>query len=927
MKIHSNNFKQKIKEIGREVDSRIIFGDTVLSKNELNAVTPSFEGALLKSVMKQLEIDSNVEIPIGTNLRYEFGLKVDDGYEYISFGDYVVYNVEKCEDTKSYKIICYDKMLKAMVEYKKLNIEYPISIRNYINSICLVLGLTFKNRNQSFANYDKMIKNDMYDGLGYTFRDILDELAQVTASTICIDNNGELEVRYINDTQDEIDEEFLKDVNVNFGEKYGPINSIVLSRSGESDNIFKDDPKSVELNGRCELKIIDNQIMNYNDRDQYLGDILNKLNGLEYYLNDFTSTGIIYYDVCDRYGVKIGDNVYSCVMFNNEILVTQGIEENIYTEKPEETQTDYTKADKTDRKINQAYIIVDKQNQQIESVVSQTEEQNQKIAKVTQTVDELNSKISDIADITISQESNDGKVNIDNVNASEPIRILVRPNGENIAYLYPNLDLYPSNKSTEEVVGIVPGQSLMPSSNLTPKKSVKAQNIFYPKNRKIIFNNTKNNKVVEYELPEDLNYFNNEVYDEFIMDYDALSCVVNKNVGVDKYGNTYKLDKPYVNEYKYPHIELEDGDYVVEVVGAERCYLFVRLMSQNIYTTQFATKAELNSEISQTVDAINLEVSKKIGESEAKALIKQSADEINLEVSKKVGNDEIISKINQSAEKVQINANKISLDGKEINLTSGNIVIKSNNFSVTKEGKITSTSGKIGGFDLGQNSFSANISTTYSFTKNDVDKVSSYISGNTKLTDAEISKYDVNGDGVVDKVDNLLIQRMYYGYTSSTINGNLEINSKETIRTLVLKDSSGKIQTSVGLNGIQTPSLSINGVPVQNSIGYNSGMSDSKVGYWIDDKPIYRRVITHTGEIRNGTSFAHYIYNIDKITKFESLFKIGDEYYSGATVLDTGSILSAKINKTNIIYVGNDYWTDQSGRERIFVVEYTKTTD
>ena len=32
---------------------------------------------------------------------------------------------------------------------------------------------------------------------------------------------------------------------------------------------------------------------------------------------------------------------------------------------PEETQTDYTKADKTDRKINQAYIIVNKQEQKI----------------------------------------------------------------------------------------------------------------------------------------------------------------------------------------------------------------------------------------------------------------------------------------------------------------------------------------------------------------------------------------------------------------------------------------------------------------------------------------------------------------------------------------------------------------------------------
>lgn len=929
MKLHTNDFKEQIKTLGKEIEVKISYGDTVLGVDNLNAVNLSYQGAILKSVMKQLDVDSNIDIPLGTVFKCEFGLKVNGEYEYINLGNYIVKSSEKQEDTGSYKIVCYDKLLISMHEYSKLPITYPISVRDYINSLCLVFGIKFKNKNEIFANYEKLIKSDLYDGLGYTFRDILDELAQVTASTICINNNDELEVRYINNTFDEIDEEFLRDVNVNFGEKYGPINSVVLSRSGESDNIYLRDENSVNDNGLCEIKIVDNQIMNFNDRDQYLGDILNKLNGLEYYLNDYSSTGIIYYDICDRYGVKVGDNVYSCVMFNDEINITQGIVENVFTEMPEETQTDYTKADKTDRRINQAYIIVDKQNQQIESVVSQTEEQNQKIAKVTQTVDELNSKISDIADITTSQESNDGRVSFDNINASEPIRIVIRPNGEHVSYLYPNSELYPSNKTTPEVIGIVPSENLTPSSSLTPKKSVKAQSIFYPKNRKIIFENTKNNKIVEYEIPEDLYYFNDEVYDEFIMDYDSLSCVVNKNVGIDKYGNAYKLDKTYINEYKYPHIELEDGDYNVKLLGAERAYIFVRLMSQNIYTTQFATKAELNSEISQTVDAINLEVSKKIDivNEETTSKINQKANEINLEVNKKVGNDEIISKINQSAEQVQINANKISLDGKEINLTSGNIVIKSNNFSVTKEGKITSTSGKIGGFDLGQNSFSANISTTYNFTKADVDKVVSYINGNTKLTDAEIIKYDVDGDGVVDKVDSLLIQRMYYGYASNTINGTLEINSKETIRTLILKDSNGKIKTSVGLSGIQTPSMSVNGVPIQNAISYDSGMSDMKVGYWIDGKPIYRRIVTHTGEIRNGTSFQHFIYNIDQITKFDILFKIGDEYYTKLTTLDTGAVLSAKINKTHITYIGNDYWTDQSGRERIFTIEFTKTTD
>ena len=107
--------------------------------------------------------------------------------------------------------------------------------------------------------------------------------------------------------------------------------------------------------------------MNDNDRADFLPDIYEKLNGLEFYTNDFSSTGICYYDLCDRYSVKIGENTYSCVMFNDEILVTQGLEENIYTELPEQTETDYKKADTADRKIKQAYIIVDKQNQTIES--------------------------------------------------------------------------------------------------------------------------------------------------------------------------------------------------------------------------------------------------------------------------------------------------------------------------------------------------------------------------------------------------------------------------------------------------------------------------------------------------------------------------------------------------------------------------------
>ena len=374
MKAHTSNLKNQIKTMGRELDSKISYTlngvNVELGKEQLNSITPTYQGALLKSVMKELDIDSNVYIPEKTILNYQFGVKVNSKYEYINFGNYVVYKAEKQEDTNSYKLTCYDKMLYSMVDYEKMNITYPISIRDYIKEICDKLGLTFANANDTFANYDKQIQNELYldedeNSLGYTFRDVLDELSQVTASCICINGNDELEIRYINDTNDTIDEEFLKDVNVKFGEKFGAVNTIVLSRSADSDNVYY--PETLPENP-YEFKISDNQIMNFNDRSDYLPDIYEKLNGLEFYINDFSSTGICYYELLDRYNVKIGDNTYSCIMLNDEINITQGLEENVFTEMPEETQTDYTKADKTDRKVNQTYVIANKQKGEIELV-------------------------------------------------------------------------------------------------------------------------------------------------------------------------------------------------------------------------------------------------------------------------------------------------------------------------------------------------------------------------------------------------------------------------------------------------------------------------------------------------------------------------------------------------------------------------------
>jgi hypothetical protein len=558
MKNVSSEYKNNIKKFGKEIDCKVSYYENntlvELEAKDLLNVSLHYEGALMKSVMAQLDIESTSDIPVEKTIDVEFGVKVGNEYEYITLGTFKVVKSEKQEDKNTYKLTCYDFLVNAMKDYKQLShyvltedeefiddknyyiivnneyrlytgertgnpsslnlyeyvyVTFPLTIREYITYLCSNIGIEFQNVSDTFPNYDKVMTEDMFlynDGssLGYTYRDVLDQLAEVTASIICINSFGKLELRRIDNKKEQltnksqynntannvsgifndsngsiriygtadtsgnaqitltqvpisitsgtkvqfssvkpmprqiyihahlvgggyqniaissgsrsspvvtlegdidyynlrfstvkntsydfttylsliivedepvveeavIDESSLKNINVKFGKKFGPINSIVLSRAGESDNVYRDDPESVQENGRCEIKIIDNQIMSKNDREDYLPDILEQLDGLYYYVNDFESTGITYLELGDRFDVSIDNELYSCLMLNDEINITQGLSENVFTELPEETETDYTKADKTDRRINETYIIVDKQNGEIRSRIS-----------------------------------------------------------------------------------------------------------------------------------------------------------------------------------------------------------------------------------------------------------------------------------------------------------------------------------------------------------------------------------------------------------------------------------------------------------------------------------------------------------------------------------------------------------------------------
>ena len=108
MKEHTSAFKDKIKQMGRQLRAVISYNNTVL-EDEIYSVTPVFEANILKSVMKQLDVETSVEIPVGTVFNFQAGLLVNDNYEMLNYGNYIVKEVEKQEDTDLYKLTCYEK--------------------------------------------------------------------------------------------------------------------------------------------------------------------------------------------------------------------------------------------------------------------------------------------------------------------------------------------------------------------------------------------------------------------------------------------------------------------------------------------------------------------------------------------------------------------------------------------------------------------------------------------------------------------------------------------------------------------------------------------------------------------------------------------------------------------------------------------------
>ena len=400
MRTHSSDYKESLKGI-KETDNKIFYTigqqESELDSENFFDLKKITNADLLTTVMKTFSFTSNKKLPNDTMFNLQSGLKVNGNYEYLDYGNFFLKEPPKYDlNSKKWEYECFDKMLFTMKDYVAPEyLTFPITVREYIKIIADECGLTFALAESTFVNYDKEILQDNYADGGYTYRDILDELSKAVCGWFYINDDDELDIKYPTETNEEFDNSYLLNINVDFNKKYGPVNSVVFSRAEGADNIYRRDERSIADNGLCELKISDNSLLDGDNREDFIDEIFNTIKGLEFYIMDVDTTGLMFLDVGDLFGFRIEDDfpalksgivksgimkargfqsgARKCLLLNSEVDLSSGMKETIFADEPEISETDYKSASLTDKGIKNAILKVNKATAEIELKVSKDE--------------------------------------------------------------------------------------------------------------------------------------------------------------------------------------------------------------------------------------------------------------------------------------------------------------------------------------------------------------------------------------------------------------------------------------------------------------------------------------------------------------------------------------------------------------------------
>ena len=126
--------KEPVKEL--DVKLSISDGTNITSSDDLISVTLSVDSGLLKTAMRKLEVKIiGDKVLIDKEISVQLGVKINDDFEYLSYGNFIVTECKYEKDKGTTSIIAYDYMIKTMKNYETMNLTYPITVYEFAKAI------------------------------------------------------------------------------------------------------------------------------------------------------------------------------------------------------------------------------------------------------------------------------------------------------------------------------------------------------------------------------------------------------------------------------------------------------------------------------------------------------------------------------------------------------------------------------------------------------------------------------------------------------------------------------------------------------------------------------------------------------------------------------------------------------------------------
>ena len=315
--------------------------------------------------------------------------------DYITLGTFVTDKVDVSYEKGTTTLALYDYMSKADKAWQdNTHTNYPKTVSALANSIATNIGCDGLEDMTGLPNVDQIVQEDLWALISQEkYRDVINEIANITASTAIVNSRNHLEFVPFAEPIEKLTYDNLKKYKL--GLPYGKVNSVVLSRQPQNDDVAQSDNVSINENGLTEIKIVNNEIAD-DDRTSFITPLFNKLNGISFNGIEMDTEGHGWYEIGDTLSVAETDASEA-----NTIVITDytlnldsgGFKETIKCVTPNLTSTDYTATGGIKKSIYNTEIKTDKQQQEITSIVSRQDifenQVNEEFTQVYQNIEGL----------------------------------------------------------------------------------------------------------------------------------------------------------------------------------------------------------------------------------------------------------------------------------------------------------------------------------------------------------------------------------------------------------------------------------------------------------------------------------------------------------------------------------------------------------